>query len=165
MDNQEIKQLLERYWNCETSLEEEQKLIAFFSENEFSQEMKIYRPLFTLIDKQLQLKASKKLTKSISKPLKLHFYPAMKVAASVLILLTVGIGFYTHYQQEKQMERIFTGTCADPEDAVKETARVIAKVSSVLQLIEEKSIWNGTLDSIRLKKKNLLHEESIKIPE
>ena len=30
MDYKYIEQLLERYWNCETSLEEEQILRAFF---------------------------------------------------------------------------------------------------------------------------------------
>jgi hypothetical protein len=165
MNEQEIKQLLERYWNCETSLEEERKLTAFFEENELSEKLNVYQPLFALITEQSAIKATKKVMRGIPKPVSLQFYPIMKAAASILILLTVGIGFYTHYQQEKQMDRIFTDTCADPEDAAKETARAIAKVSSVLQLIEEKNIWDGTLDSIRLKKQNFSEEEPIRLPE
>jgi hypothetical protein len=165
MNDQEIKQLLERYWACETSLEEEQELIAFFSGNELPEELKVYQPLFALITGQSAIKAPKKLIRRIPKPLSLQFYPVMKMAASVLILLAVGIGFYTHYQQEKQMDRIFTDTCTDPEDAAKETERVIAKVSSVLQLIEEKNIWDGTLDSMRRKNPDLLYEEPIRLRE
>ncbi|MDR2087391.1 MAG: hypothetical protein LBP72_09495 [Dysgonamonadaceae bacterium] len=159
MNTQEIKQLLERYWVCKTSLEEEQYLFAFFSGNELPEDMKIYQPLFALINRQSAIKAPKRLINRITEPLKPPFYPAMKIAASVLILLTVGVGFYTHYQQEKQMDRIFTDTCADPQDAVKETERVIAKVSSVLQLIEKKNIWNETLDSVRQEKTDFLHKK------
>ena len=34
MDYKYIEQLLERYWQCETSLEEESELRSFFSEEE-----------------------------------------------------------------------------------------------------------------------------------
>jgi hypothetical protein len=165
MNEREIKQLLERYWTCETSPEEEQELIAFFSGNELPEKLKIYQPLFALITGQSAVKAPKRLIDKLPKPLSLQFYPVIKVAASILILLTVGIGFYTHYQQEQQMNKMFSDTCADPEDAVKETARVIAKVSSVLQLIDEKNIWDATLDSIRLKKQDFPDTEPIKLPE
>jgi hypothetical protein len=175
MNAHEIKQLLERYWACETSLKEEQELITFFSENEPPEELKVYQPLFALITAQSAIKAPKKLMNGMQRPLSRRFYPsmpslsvfypAMKIAVSILILLTVGVGFYTHYQQERQMDRIFMDTCADPEDAVKETARAIAKVSSVLQLVGEKSRWNNALDSIRLKKQDFLDDESIRLPE
>jgi hypothetical protein len=164
MNEREIKQLLERYWVCETSLEEEQSLFAFFSGKELPEDLKRYQSLFALVNGQLAIKAPQSLLTGTVKPLSLRFYPVMKVAASVLILLTVGVGFYTHYQQEKQMSRMFTDTCADPEDAVKETERVIAKVSSVLQLIEEKNIWDGTLDSVRMKKTDFLYN-TIRLPE
>jgi hypothetical protein len=161
MNEQEIKQLLKRYWVCETSVEEEQELLAFFSGDKHSEDLEVYRPLFTLIRRQSDIKSDKYFIAKINQSLKLHFYPMMKMAASVLILLTVGIGFYTHYQQEKQMDKIFTDTCANPEEAVKETERVIVKVSSVLQLIEEKSIWRELLDSVRNKESESSSEELI----
>jgi hypothetical protein len=161
MNEQEVKQLLKRYWVCETSVEEEQKLLAFFSEDKHSEDLEIYLPLFTFIRKQSEVKSDKYFVAGISKSLRLHFYPVMKMAASVLILLTVGIGVYTHYQQEKQMDKIFMDTCADLEEAVKETERVIVKVSSVLQLIEEKSIWHELLDSVRNKETDSFVEELI----
>ena len=46
MDYKYIKQLLERYWVCETSLEEEEILRTFFSQKEVPAELEKYRALF-----------------------------------------------------------------------------------------------------------------------
>ena len=46
MDYKYIEQLLERYWQCETSLEEESELRAFFSEGEIPAHLLQYRDLF-----------------------------------------------------------------------------------------------------------------------
>ena len=46
MDYKYITQLLERYWNCTTSLEEEQILKAFFSQDDIPAELLKYKPLF-----------------------------------------------------------------------------------------------------------------------
>ncbi len=46
MDYKYIEQLLERYWQCETSLEEEQILRAFFSQADVPAGLQQYRSLF-----------------------------------------------------------------------------------------------------------------------
>ncbi|MCE6984063.1 pyruvate ferredoxin oxidoreductase, partial [Pseudomonas frederiksbergensis] len=46
MDYKYINQLLERYWRCETSLEEEDILRAFFSQADIPADLKRYQPLF-----------------------------------------------------------------------------------------------------------------------
>ena len=43
MDYKYIKQLLEHYWVCETSLEEEEILRTFFSQKELPAELEKYR--------------------------------------------------------------------------------------------------------------------------
>ena len=45
MDYKYIKQLLERYWNCETSLEEEDILRTFFSQEDIPSELESYKAL------------------------------------------------------------------------------------------------------------------------
>ena len=47
MDYKYITQLLERYWNCETSLEEEAILRTFFSQKDVPAELLPYKDLFT----------------------------------------------------------------------------------------------------------------------
>ena len=46
MDYKYIEQLLERYWNCETSLEEEKILRTFFSQKDIPASLMKYRDLF-----------------------------------------------------------------------------------------------------------------------
>ena len=52
MDSKYIEQLLERYWQCETSLEEEAELRAFFSGSDVPKHLLRYKDLF--VYQQLQ---------------------------------------------------------------------------------------------------------------
>ena len=52
MDCKYIEQLLERYWQCETSLEEEAQLRAFFNGSDFPEHLLRYKDLF--VYQQLQ---------------------------------------------------------------------------------------------------------------
>jgi len=137
MTSEQIKQLLEKYWACDTSVEEELALKAFFSGDAIPEELKKYQPLFLWKTKQKQLKGSRTLKTGSEKPASLQWYSFLKIAASVLLVLTLGIGFYTHYQQEKQMDKIFSETYSNPEDALQETQNVITKVSSALNLAKQ----------------------------
>ena len=55
MDYKYIEQLLERYWNCETSLEEEQILRSFFHQKEIPAHLLRYKAMFAYqeIEKEL----------------------------------------------------------------------------------------------------------------
>ena len=46
MDCKYIEQLLERYWQCETSLEEEAQLRAFFNGSDVPEHLLRYKDLF-----------------------------------------------------------------------------------------------------------------------
>jgi hypothetical protein len=48
MDYKYINQLLERYWQCETTLQEEAILRAFFSQDDVPAELQQYKALFTI---------------------------------------------------------------------------------------------------------------------
>ena len=52
MDSKYIEQLLERYWQCETSLEEEAQLRTFFMEGDVPGHLLRYKDLF--VYQQLQ---------------------------------------------------------------------------------------------------------------
>ena len=60
MDYNYIKQLLQRYWSCQTSLEEEEILRAFFSQKTVPAELAQYQPLFAY-------QAAEKMKNDISK--------------------------------------------------------------------------------------------------
>lgn len=136
MNSKSVIQLLEKYWNCETSPEEERMLRVFFSGENVPADLQKYRSLFVWKNKQRKVKSEKNLLGNLKKPLVFRLYPILKSAAAVLLILTISISIYTHYQQEKMLDRIFSETYSNPEDALMETKKVIVKVSSVLDLKE-----------------------------
>jgi hypothetical protein len=150
MKQKQIKQLLEQYWQCETSLEDEQLLQASFEKKEIFQEEAVYKSFFAWKEKQRRQKTNRRFLLSPEKSLSGYFYPILKIAASVLIMIGFGISIYTYYQQEIFMNKVFPETFTNPEDAVNETREVVAKVSSLLQLIPEKIAGTENLDSIKI---------------
>jgi len=148
MTTEQIKQLLEKYWACDASIEEESALKAFFSGDSIPEELKKYKPLFLWKTSRLQLKGDQVLNAEFKKQTRIQWYSVLKIAAAVLLVLTLGIGLYTHYQQEKYLDRIFSETYSNPDDALKETKNVIGKISSVLNLVKDKRVEAQKLDSL-----------------
>ena len=129
MVNNNIHKLLERYWQCETSLEEERLLQDFFSGDSVPEELKSYKSLFIWKDQQKAVHAKPVQPFTSKKTVMHYFYPAMKIAASVLVVLMFGIGVYTHYQQEQFMEQLFSDSSSEALDARKDSTEVVAKAS------------------------------------
>ena len=104
MDYKYIMQLLERYWQCETSLEEEKILRAFFSQTDIPDELKQYQPLFAYEQTEEQSNAldeefdnrvmsiidQAEPVKARVVPLTQRLMPLFKAAAVVAIILTLG---------------------------------------------------------------------------
>ncbi|WP_297329696.1 hypothetical protein [uncultured Bacteroides sp.] len=102
MDSKYIEQLLERYWQCETSLEEEAQLRAFFSEDNVPEHLLRYKNLF--VYQQLQQKVhlgedfDARVLAEIEVPvvkakrmtLTARFMPLFKAAAVVIVVLSLG---------------------------------------------------------------------------
>ncbi|MCL1938810.1 MAG: hypothetical protein FWF52_10495 [Candidatus Azobacteroides sp.] len=152
IEEEKVKQLLTRYWEGETSKEEEQALQRFFCEEDVPDDLKVYRSLFLWKEKQKQIKSERNFAFQSRKERRERLYPVLRIAASILIVLILGISIYTHYQQEKFIDKVFSETFTNPEDAVKETGEVLAKVSSLLQLVPKRTIPAGESDSINLLK-------------
>lgn len=115
MDYKYINQLLDRYWKGETSLEEEEILRAFFSQDELPDELKPYQALFSyemgeakqealgddfdqkmmaMIEDEYTKKPNKAKVISLTKRLK----PLFKAAAVVAIILTLGNAVQVPFQ-------------------------------------------------------------------
>ncbi|MBM6992828.1 MAG: pyruvate ferredoxin oxidoreductase [Prevotella sp.] len=104
MDYKYIIQLLERYWRCETSLEEEDILRAFFSQDNIPAALLCYKPLFNYREQQsdedvLDDRFDDRIMAIIeeSQPVKARIItmtqrlrPLFKAAAVVAIILTLG---------------------------------------------------------------------------
>ena len=117
MDYKYINQLLERYWNCETSLEEEGILRAFFSQKDVPAELRQYQPLFAYQqleakEKHLGVDFDNRLLAMIEEdePIKVkartitltqRLKPLFKAAAVVAIFLTLGNAAQESFQTQQ----------------------------------------------------------------
>ena len=102
MDYKYIEQLLERYWECETTLQEEAILRAFFSQENIPAEMELWRPLFVAdaqepklsddFDARILSMIGEEAQPVKAKEVKLtqRLMPLFKAAAVVAIILTLG---------------------------------------------------------------------------
>ncbi|MCR4765463.1 MAG: hypothetical protein K5856_04740 [Bacteroidaceae bacterium] len=102
MDSKQIEQLLQRYWNCETTLEEEKALRQFFTTADVPQHLMCYKDMFLyqefLQDDHLDEEFDEQLLKLIEQPVVQaqhvsifsRLAPIAKVAAAVTVLLALG---------------------------------------------------------------------------
>ncbi len=127
------RELLEKYWNCETSPEEEQILQEWFAGNDVPEDLQKYSKNFLALNNFQKIEAPTSVSRKVLGHLpSIKFYPVFKIAASILIIISAGTGVYTHYQQEAFLKEVFSETYSDPQDAIKETQAVLDKVSSTL---------------------------------
>lgn len=102
MDYKYIEQLLECYWNCETSEEEEQILHAFFRQKEIPAHLLRYKSLFAYHESEKEIclgedfdatilaQVEKPTVKAGKLTMRMRFMPLFRAAAMIAGLLTVG---------------------------------------------------------------------------
>ena len=99
MDYKYIEQLLERYWQGETTLQEENILRSFFSQPDIPENLQKYRPLFTCeqeeslgddFDTRILEMIGEEEPKAKTITLMSRLTPLFKAAAIVAIILTLG---------------------------------------------------------------------------
>lgn len=120
MDYKYIEQLLERYWNCETSAEEEQILRIFFQQKEIPLHLRTYQTLFSYQKKAEDVKLGEdfdqRILQEIERPvvkarhltLYTRFMPLFKAAAMLCLLLTLGgLVKYAAYSDSNEIVYIY----------------------------------------------------------
>jgi len=162
MDSKHIEHLLEKYWACETSLEEELELKTFFNQEEIPDHLNQHAPLFKYLQKEneypsLDESFDDELLKAISrkegKQVKVSrwYEPYLKLAA-VLILLIVASFAVTTYLNKQEMPVEVADTYENPEDAFEETKKALLLIS--------KSIGKGRTHTQKI---TVIHEAQDKI--
>ena len=114
MDYKYIEQLMDRYFEAETTLKEEQILKAFFeqSEEELPENLRAYRELFTSFEqdemlgddfdeRMLQMIEEKPQVKARTISLSERFRPLMRAAAVVAILITLTTALNQSFKDDK----------------------------------------------------------------
>jgi hypothetical protein len=104
MDYKYIEQLLERYWQCETTLQEEDILRAFFAQDNVPVWLEKYKQFFVAETEMQDIQPldddfDRKILSMIENPVSVHartisltqrLIPLFKAAAVVAIILTLG---------------------------------------------------------------------------
>lgn len=144
MNYQYIEQLLDKYWDAETTLEEEQILKSFFQQDNVPELLQPYKTLFCLssekatlsddFDRRMELliadeSKAEKQTKAIVIPFSKRLMPLLKAAAVVAVTLTVGGAALKGMMQDNEGFNDFnltSGTYVQTED-VKNVLEVAQK--------------------------------------
>lgn len=151
MDYKYIEQLLERYWQCQTSLTEERILRDFFSQDEVPASLRRYRELFTYEAKEqnacLGNDFDKKVLDKISEPVvhakrnSLHFrlMPFYRAAAVVAIVTCLGLAAQHSFQNDTTPSGVsynyaaYKDTYSDPQVACEQVTNALHTVSDGLR--------------------------------
>ncbi|MDO5523298.1 MAG: hypothetical protein Q4G48_04550 [Bacteroidia bacterium] len=148
MNTERIHNLLEKYWNCETSVGEEQELQEFFNFGQVPGNLQPYVPIFAYKQQQQALVPGddfdKKLEASLRNAEKQQKYitikifePLLRIAASIILIAGIGISVYFFAKQNNQ---VFAETYNDPGAALQEATSALEKLSTALQSTEKASI-------------------------
>ena len=163
MDYKQIEQLLERYWQCQTSLEEEKQLRDFFNHEEVPVHLAQYKDLFIYENLQQQESLGgdfdEKILKLIEAPvvkarkitLISRFAPLFKAAAAVALVVMLGNVVHRTILEDEMNGydyENYVDTYDNPEAAYQQ-------VSSALMMISEsinKSKKLQSMDSLQLER-------------
>lgn len=118
MDYKYIEQLLERYWDCQSTLEEEAILRAFFSQGTIPAELAKYKSLFAYAadepkedalgddfdERMMSLVAEAEPVKAKIVPFRQKLAPLFKAAAVVAIILTLGNASQMAFREEQPQQ-------------------------------------------------------------
>jgi len=156
MESEKIKQLLEKYWACETSLEEEKQLKEFFSQPNLSPNWAKHQAMFQFFKAEGEQEIIGDFEESLTQKIKIKelrpkrnmlFYNMMRVAASLLIVL--GCAYFYQQDAKPTETAVMQDTFTDPEEAYAEVKKALLKVSKDLNtgteyMVSIKKINQGT---------------------
>ena len=140
MNSREAEDLLNRYWRCETSLEEENELRQFFLKEEVPEHLIKFQKMFqylhdqrvAALDESFDLKLMEKINDTKTRNIPRMSSTWYKVAAAVILILSlVAINRQFMVVREKATQ-IVEDTFNDPEKALEETKRMLLLVSEKL---------------------------------
>ncbi len=148
MNSEKIHSLLEKYWNCETSVQEEMELQAFFSYGNVPEEFRQFIPLFAYIRDEQSVTLSEGFDKRLHKVLEERgkeryvtiriFRPLLRIAVSVLLVIGIGISLFFISKQDNRPQ--FVETYEDPNAAMQQAAFALEKLSHALRKSEKASV-------------------------
>lgn len=140
MEREQIKTLLEKYWEGETTLQEEEVLKHYFARSDVPEELRQEASFFQYLDLQkdkVALEDDEILDMLRNEPqqkknnhFRLYIENMAKVAAAILIVAVAVFFVHEDYKSRKeQMDPVLSDTFEDPQKAFEETKKALMLVS------------------------------------
>ncbi|MBX2896517.1 MAG: hypothetical protein KF763_13805 [Cyclobacteriaceae bacterium] len=135
MDSKQIEQLLEKYWNCETSLEQERMLREYFR-GQVPENLNEVAGLFRYFESQqqkeiagsdfdAQVKQQIRQQRPKGKVINLAF--ALRIAAGLVVVLVAT--YFVRLEVRKSYSSEVADTYSDPQLALEETKKALMMLS------------------------------------
>ncbi|MDX6182484.1 hypothetical protein SGQ44_07540 [Flavobacterium sp. Fl-77] len=127
MELNNIENILEKYFQGETSIAEEKQLKDYFSSSNVAQHLEQYQPMFGYFSQVKEQKSMQEIPLQTKK----RNVAWLSIAASVAVLLAAGTFFYV---SEKNTTPVVAqselGTYDNPEEALEATQKALALLSN-----------------------------------
>jgi hypothetical protein len=145
MDSEKINELLNKYWNCETTLEEEKELHSYFRSSQVPESLKETAALFQYFDHQRKKNLTdtnfdSQVIKKIRKPngqVTTLLYNSMRIAAGILVLV---LAIWLVRMEVRKTTPVDTGdTYDDPKVAFEETKKALMMISKSFSTAEQQA--------------------------
>jgi hypothetical protein len=119
MELKRIEQLLDKYFDAETTIAEENQLKEYFSSPGVAPHLEQYMPMFGYFKQE----AAQKFDKTVPLKNKRAYAQWISVAASLVLLM----GMFAYFTNQPAQDDL--GTYNDPEVAFRETQKALNMVS------------------------------------
>ena len=144
MDFEKIKGLLQKYWDCQTTLEEEKELRDYFRHHN-PEALKETAPLFQYFNEQsgknlTDTAFDTKVIKHLRRPAgqaRSIFYNAMRIAAGIIVVVMAV--WLVRMEVREMTPAEVTDTYDDPKMAFEETKKALMMISRSFSTAEEQA--------------------------
>lgn len=145
MDSEKINELLNKYWNCETTLEEEKQLHVYFRNSSIPESLKETATLFRYFEEQRKKNLTdtsfdSRVIKKVRSP-KGHvttlLYNSMRIAAGIVVLVLAV--WLVRMEVRKTTPAEVADTFDDPKMAFEETKKALMMISKSFSTAEEQA--------------------------
>ena len=162
MDSNQLEELIKKYWECETSLEEEERLRNWFRTHDVPERFKETAALFTYFDEQKQKSAGEHFDKQVitkisasagGKTINL-WQTSLRIAAGIAVVAAA-----IFFVRKEIIKTHDVAVIEDPQKALEETKKALMLISKGFSTAEQEAkkinVLNEAEDKVKSDKKSL----------
>lgn len=139
-----IRLLLKKYWNAETSLDEETMLKRYFAENPSGPEAIYFRLLKN--ERVISVPPNSQMETPVRKMR--TFIPTLRYAATIAVIILAGFLLFSIFKNQPHQTRadlVFQDSFEDPEKAYAEAKEALLLVAAKIQTTQKRAAKNINL--------------------